>query len=343
MENERIYIPMLSVNPHGICTYWDYIGPRRVSWEAERPKETDPDTKPDRRRFAHNGIMSDHACKKLRTAIEWLNLIARKKKIWDIKSKSWLHFKVNFVTLTLPAPQRHTDQQIKSKCLNYLLIELRKFHHMRNYVWRAEKQENGNIHFHLATDSYIPADKLRQRWNRICNQFGYVDDYTAKMRREITCFADYYNKFINQGSYETLMRRYNYGKRTGWTDPNSTDIHSVKKIKDLVAYLYKYFSKNIPHPERLTDEERERLTVKGMLWGLSESLSKMKPITMVVDSFIGQEISRLFREIKSKVITERFFEFKVLDIRKIRDHNCHAIWQEITDTLFKHFKINVLF
>ena len=339
MKNDRIYIPMLSITPHGICTYYDYIGHRRVTWEDERPEPV----KITRARFAHNGIMSPHACKRLRTAIEWLDLIARKKRVWSRSAKKWVRFKVCFITLTLPATQRHTDQQIKSRCLNNLLIELRKFHGMRNYVWRAEKQENGNIHFHLATDSFVEASKLRERWNRIVNTMGYVDEYTARMRSEIKCFGDYYERFIDQGSYSQLMRRYNYGVASNWTNPNSTDIHSVGKIKNLVNYLYKYFSKNVENIETLTAEERERLTVKGMLWGLSESLSKMKSIQMVIDSDTGAEVTRVWRETRGKVISDDFFQYKVVPIRKIRDLKCFTIWEEITQALFKHFKITQLF
>lgn len=37
------------------------------------------------------------------------------------------------------------------------------------YVWVAELQENGNIHFHILTDKYFPIAKLSEWWNQSTN------------------------------------------------------------------------------------------------------------------------------------------------------------------------------
>ena len=42
-------------------------------------------------------------------------------------------------------------------------IQLRNFQEQFDYYfWRAEKQANGNIHFHLLVDRFIPMDLLRK-------------------------------------------------------------------------------------------------------------------------------------------------------------------------------------
>ena len=62
---------------------------------------------------------------------------------------------LNFLTLTLPAKQIYSDQLVKRYCLNRFLRALKYIKPNINYIWRCEKQENGNIHFHVTLDKYI--------------------------------------------------------------------------------------------------------------------------------------------------------------------------------------------
>ena len=166
----------------------------------------------------------------------------QQKKQYCRDQKKWIKFKITFITLTLASDQRHTDQEIKSKLLNSMLTEMRRDFGMLHYVWRAEKQQNGNIHFHILTNVFIPHSTLRKKWNRVQDKLGYVTAYSKEMQ-SCRSFSDYYNKYINQGNYSQLMRRYILGKAVNWHNPNSTDIHSVKKVRNLPAYLSKYLCK----------------------------------------------------------------------------------------------------
>lgn len=329
------YFNALSVTPSGICVIRDYIPSNRIRLrdESDFQQQNQPVAHD---RFRHNGTLSPYSARKMRRAIEWLLVIARRRKQWCRSAKTWVNFRICFVTLTLPAPQRHTDQVIKSRCLNPLLIELRKHHGMRNYVWRAEKQANGNIHFHLLTDTFIEADILRRRWNRIVNTLGYVDDYTHAMQSRVHNFSDYYNLYIAQGSYAQLMRRYNRGTATAWSDPNTTDIHSVRKIKNLIAYLLKYMSKNIENPDALTPEQRARLLVSGQLWNLSETLSRMRSVIIPIGSPEHDEITRLWA-IPSYEKHDNFYHYKSLPIREIIRHGCTLLWEYITARIRQNF------
>lgn len=273
------------------------------------------------RRKELEGIMSEHSRKKMLRAIQWLELSASRKKVWQPDSKKYVKFKLNFITLTLPTSQQESDNEIKHKCLNSLLTELRKFHGVKNYIWRAEKQANGNIHFHLVTDSFIDHTALRRRWNRVINVLGYVDRYSEKMRSNIKSFSDYYNAYINQGSYIQLMRRYNAGKANNWTNPNTTDVHSTKKVKNIIAYLAKYMSKNIEEPELLTPDMREQLLVSGRIWGLSESLSNLNSIEIPVSYDYGKELYDLTMMTKGYTVKDDFFVFFSIPIQNIYRNN----------------------
>lgn len=353
LYNEIRKIPMLSITPHGITMYERYIDKR---YKKECSENTDDKQRNEitdstgeettktitHERFCHDGIISYHSQKKMKTALEWLILISRQKKIYSRSAGRFVKFKLCFVTLTLPSQQRHTDQQVKSKCLNSLLIELRKFHGLKNYIWRAEKQANGNIHFHLVMDKFIEASKLRERWNRICNVLGYTSEYTNRMCAEIHEFSDYKKLFGKQGSEDVLHKRYAYGKATGWTNPNSTDIHSIRKVHNILAYLFKYMSKNISDDKSMTDEEKELLKVSGQLWNLSESLSKMQSVKIVVDSYVDKEIQRIMSEITSYEYRDDFFFFKGLFIKDLIKLDCCAILKEVYGRMTDVFGIDAI-
>lgn len=327
---ETRYTLNLAVSPSGMAVYRDYIPRMKFATNTDETPDPQPITHD---RFKNDGTMSDFSRRKMRRALEWLLVLARPQKHWSKSSKRWIKHRITFITLTLPANQQHSDQIIKSRCLNPLLIELRKFHGMRHYVWRAEKQANGNIHFHIVANCFIDASVLRQRWNRICNTLGYVGRYTALMQQEIKSFGDYYNRFINQGSYSQLMRRYLYGCATAWSNPNSTDIHSVRHVHNLVAYLFKYISKNIENPDALTEEQREQLTVKGQIWGLSESLSKLRSIIVHMSYNINEEVKNLWNNVKAYTYTDDFFQYKAIRLRQIKTNNCPELWQIVLNQI----------
>jgi len=200
---------------------------------------------------------------KIKRATKLLLYQTTTKKAYNHKTNKIFSFKVNFITLTLSSEQIHTDQEIKSTLLNQFLIEAKKKWKVTYYIWRAEKQNNGNIHFHILTDKYIPWLELRNTWNRIQNKLGYIDRFHT---------------------------RHNH------TNPNSTDIHALWKIKNVASYITKYLTKI---------EEREQ--VKGENWRASKELSNIKGAQVDITDNIYEEIERLQNEPGSKRINKEHF------------------------------------
>src|SRR3972149_9919788 len=135
--------------------------------------------------------------------------------------------RITFITLTLPSNQIHTDNVIKSKCLNQLLIEMSRYHKVEQYIWRAEKQKNGNIHFHILADRYIFWSDIRNRWNRIVNKLGYVDRYKDEQKKFHKDGFQVRQELTGKWTVESSKKAFIKGKRLNWNDPNSTDIHSI--------------------------------------------------------------------------------------------------------------------
>lgn len=141
-------------------------------------------------------------------------------------------YRVGFVTLTLPMPQRHSDEEIKNVCLNDFLTKIRNNHSCKNYIWKAESQKNGRIHFHISIDKYIHYGVIRKYWIASLEKLGYITEYGITHK-------NFY--------------------------PPCTEIRSVRKVKNMGAYLAKYVSKsNVYRP------------ISGRLWACSYALSKYK-------------------------------------------------------------------
>jgi hypothetical protein len=181
------------------------------------------DNKKNLKENSHKGKLSAKSQKELKNAVNWLVASAKKKSVYHKESEQYYTFKVNFVTLTLPDTLTEvTDTDFKEKLLNPFLTYLRKYKNLKNYIWKLEFQENGKLHAHLTTDSFIYWKDLRKIWNKRLIDSGYMDEFIKKF---------------------------------GHSDPNSTDVHSVYKVTNIAAYIAKYMAKN----EQLTKGIKGRI------------------------------------------------------------------------------------
>ena len=306
-----IPVPTFNIWPSKVVSYYAFPGSIHNEKSDSNLKQNNSD-----------GLISRKASIRIKNAISWLNHLSKWSKVQDKKLNKKFAFRLNFITLTLPSPQilyfhlpdgsvvnndhnfncwscvnlgfmkPHyvmTDKAIKDICLNQFLTELRTKYHVKHYVWRAEAQKNGNIHFHITMNKFVYLGDLRNMWNRILDKTPFIDNYSKKFSKlnfENYCkIADP----LNNKSTKKLLKSYEFGVRTHWRSPNSTDIHSVKNIRNIEGYLSEYFSK-IDNTRRL---------IQGYLWRLSESLSALRCASVTVDSDLDSEFtyfSKVFKE-----------------------------------------------
>lgn len=150
--------------------------------------------------------LSRASIRRMKRALFTLIDTARWKSVYVRSTGKRFRYKINFVTLTLPSAQVHTDQEIVRVALSPLLELWTKKIRGFLYFWKAEVQDNGNVHFHVTTNSFLHHRTLRTQWNKAINKLGYVD-------------------------------------RCKVADPNSTDVHAVSKIRNLIGYMVKYMTK----------------------------------------------------------------------------------------------------
>jgi len=129
------------------------------------------------------GYLSWKAQKKMRNMLElWFNSVYHKNVECKKTGKKFDNYMV-FLTLTLSAKQMHDDKEIKRYMLEPYIQELQERYKITNYIWKAEKQHNGNIHFHLILDKFIKYNNLRTIWNKYQKNNGYIQKYQEKRMR----------------------------------------------------------------------------------------------------------------------------------------------------------------
>ena len=208
---------MTQTNSHPLiaCSY--YISPDKIFIKKEYYKSNQGfsqsfiDNQINLSNHKPKGVVSDKSAQRIKSSINWLVSSAVTKRVTNPKTKQRFNFKINLLTLTLAQEQGEiSDKLFKSKYLQPLLKRLKRKTGLKNYVWKAEVQSNGNIHIHLVTDKFIHYKVLQDMWNDILYKNGQLQ------------------KFF---------------KKHGHFDPHSTEVKSVQKVKNLASYLIKYLTK----------------------------------------------------------------------------------------------------
>lgn len=257
---------------------------------------------------AHGFVLSPQAQKNMRDKVAWLYHYAKNQTITTTNGKVLAGFKMNFMTLKLPSVQQHTSDFITKNCLNQLITELAKKYQFRNYVWRLEYQKNGNLHYHIATDTYVDFYWLRGAWNRILNKYGYVDAYKARF--SAMSFSEYCHAtdFTKSVDFDTLKHRYAEGCRNGWKQPNSVDVKCVTNHKKIAYYISKYMGKGSKAVDSRTLPICEENSAHSRLWFCSRSLSRLKAISDFQELFNFDLVNFLDTEMR---VVRRVFDYCV--------------------------------
>lgn len=178
-----------------------------------------------------------------------------------------------FVTLTLPATQKHEDSELNRHALGRFIVEARREGWFDHYVWRAEVQKNGNAHWHILIDRELDQELVRKKWNKIMTDLGYVDRYKTKMSSlTLEQYIDM-RKPKDDEAMSRAIKAFSVGVSEGWTNPNSTDTQRVRSVSGLKRYVNKYMSKA---------GEGEVRDWHSRHWGASDSLRDLKELRVEV-------------------------------------------------------------
>lgn len=243
-------------------------------------KPRDPNTNPPNidnlTRGIYNGYMSPATKRKFRRiASTWLRSImlyrAEVKRKWD-PGRAY----PTMITLTLPVQQVHTDREIYRACLMPWIQMMRREYSIEQYVWRAEAQENGNLHYHVIVDRYIPKRAITLSWNQAIDNLDYRARY-----------------FVETGSLEPPSTEV-HALKEKVQDPETKEWRTVDPVDYLVDYLMDaavlepeepQIEGEEPKPRKLIGHYRDKdgkhctyitRPITGRVWGMSDQLRTIK-------------------------------------------------------------------
>lgn len=327
---------------------WDPSKPQKKSWQIEKEEEQVVNEKFLKSERKSNGNVSIQARRKIGKAIDYLITTASEKKVFERVSGKTVLFKVAFITLTLPSKQIHDDKTIINKCLNSFLLEIKQVYNVTKYLWRAEKQKNGNLHFHILTDKFIPYYELRNRWNRVVNKLGYVDRYRDELKKWHSGGFRVRKDLLQTWDYKKQLHAYKVAAANDFGVPNSTDIHSTKKVRNIKKYVMKYMSKNESIQNQQPNEkdndssnqqtsECNLLQQDGRIWGCSHNLSKITGFKSYIDREIESELRKLVSVTEVKFFESTYFTVYYVDFEMLQKAGCEILFKYFTDYLFEKF------
>lgn len=137
-----------------------------------------------------------------------------------------------FYTITFPV---NIDDNLAYQLLNTWLTRCRKSENLKSYLWVAERQKNGTLHFHLITNNYMRI--------RIVNAFMRESLQTQFDKGNLQCsqyIINQYNGVDVDNLYYPKKRKDNKKRLSG------------NEAKDKLSfYLTKYVTKNDTLSQRL--------------------------------------------------------------------------------------------
>lgn len=206
----------------------------------------------------YSGTVTNGAKKRMSKAIDCLLMISPIKKVYNPIIKKFQSFQLTFITLTIADnTKNYTAKESYKLLLSPFLHWLRVKKNCSSYLWKLELQERGQIHYHITTNQFIEFTEIRNKWNELQLNNGMLQEFKEKF---------------------------------GHTDPNSTDIHAVYKVRDIKKYLLKYLSKS----------EQNEVTVNGKIWDCSENLKGVKSFEFEYDNIKPSEFLKYLEHPKTE-------------------------------------------
>jgi len=172
--------------------------------------------------------------KEAKQKIKYKKTSVPQKKFYSVNKSRIKHLITNFVNAqtgkkslyfyTISFPEK-TPDNLAYKILNSWLTSLRFAYELKNYLWIAERQKNGTIHFHICIKEFLPIRlvnnllkkllhyyirKNELSWNHFaCSKYNGVDIAKNRVTKKVINFAsqkdgkqlaNYLTKYISKGT-----------------------------------------------------------------------------------------------------------------------------------------------
>lgn len=209
--------------------------------------------------------MTHHARKRLAKCLSLMCQAAKWQTVWNPVTNAPFNFKFSFCTLTIPQTEKVEAKWAYKYLLKPFLQKMKRQHGLKTYVWKAELQERGQLHYHITSTCFIPYYHIQDAWNELMGKHGLLDEFRSKFNH---------------------------------TQPHSTEIKSVRHIKNFEAYMLKYMCKDVGNED----------CVHGKVWGASDNLRLGKYFVRDVSIKVGEAIDWLREHPNTQSIIGEHYE-----------------------------------
>lgn len=167
----------------------------------------------------YSGRGTTHTIKRIRKAIDILLQISPVSKVKNPVTKKIIKHTLSLITLTIAERKNNlTGKEAHKILLKPFLRIMREKYEMNTYIWKAELQKSGQIHYHITTRSVLHYQIIKDVWNNLQRKNNLLDDFFSK--------HNHYN-------------------------PNGTDIHAVRTSTKFAFYLSKEIAKTLQNQESI--------------------------------------------------------------------------------------------
>lgn len=160
----------------------------------------------------YSGKVTPHARKRLRKA---LDILVQKTELHYVNNpftEKKMPFRMGFITLTIALEKNLKVRESYETLLSKWLRTMKRKQGMKRYVWKAEYQRRGQVHYHLMTDTFLDARTISSEWNKLQKNAGYLK---------------------------------NFALRNGHFKPPSTHVRSAIDLGEINAYVAKEMCKGV--------------------------------------------------------------------------------------------------
>lgn len=337
-----------SITHNGIVRYLHKSGGRSLSSFGGFEEREEERKKNLNKGYKHNGELSLTSKKKIINRILWLNQISE-VKTYKTKKGQYIQHKLSMLTLTLPSKMQHSPQFITENCLTRFLNLIRSYYKVKNYIWKLELQQNGNVHYHIITDAELDYNSLKKIWNKIINKYGYVDQYSKrflglgekkyiKIRMEEMRKYKKYELLNEANLVKEIKEVWKFQKSINFSQPNTINIKRISLNSNIENYIAKYVSKggnsgSLESFKGFKKEEEEEVKKIGRIYSNSENLSKVSKIKENI-----QEILKFSYHYFSEVWHFKRIDYDYFNFIPIKLNNAIKLLKELRKEIEEELK-----
>ena len=211
-----------------------------------------------------------------------------------------------FATLTLPVTQAHDDKHLKQYLLNPFIKALVRDLNVVHYLWRAEPQRNGNIHFHIFIDQYIEHEVLSIYWEHSLEQLGYISAFYAQTGSFFPP-SEHIVKVPREGQLRDYIAKYlskAQAKRRSVLPASENDLQLPKNARAPKVTRISFWAEG--EDKEGNRYEYEVRPIQGRVWGCSDSLRNIKPYNVLVSEVIGKWAVYMEKLKQAHIILKKF-------------------------------------